>query len=183
MSTSHTARISLKLRELNQLFNSMDPSPFLDRDLDDDAEEFIVSSVRELHGSHAFELVVHLGSPPDPEKAAVAEHAAPRWISQPPGPHPGVMHAKISHRSAPVMKSILVPVDFSAVTSRVVDSAIKLARMAKARVVLLHVVPSPSVIRNVLPAVEDVRMRQASTGHQAEKKLIELKRAFRRKCS
>ena len=65
----------------------MDPSPFLDRDLDDDAEEFIVSSVRELHGSHAFELVVHLGSPPDPEKAAVAEHAAPRWISQPPGPH------------------------------------------------------------------------------------------------
>ena len=93
------------------------------------------------------------------------------------------MHAKISHRSAPVMKSILVPVDFSAVTSRVVDSAIKLARMAKARVVLLHVVPSPSVIRNVLPAVEDVRMRQASTGHQAEKKLIELKRAFRRKCS
>ena len=37
------ARIQLRLRELAQLFNSMDPSPFLDRDLDADAEEFIVS--------------------------------------------------------------------------------------------------------------------------------------------
>jgi hypothetical protein len=81
VSASHPAKISLKLRELNQLFNSMDPSPFLDRDLDDDAEEFIVSSVHELHGSHTFELVVHLGSPPDPEKAAVAEHAVQHYFS------------------------------------------------------------------------------------------------------
>lgn len=81
MCTSHPARISVKLRELNQLFNSMDPSPFIDRDLDDDAEEFIVSSVHELHGSDAFELVVHLGSPPDPEKAAVAEHAVQHYFS------------------------------------------------------------------------------------------------------
>ena len=81
MSASHPARISLKLRELNQLFNSMDPSPFLDRDLDDDAEEFIVSSAHELHGSHAFELVVHLGSPPDPERAAAAEHAVQHYFS------------------------------------------------------------------------------------------------------
>ena len=35
--------ISLKLREMSQLFNSMDPSPFIEKDLDDDAEEFIVS--------------------------------------------------------------------------------------------------------------------------------------------
>ena len=81
------------------------------------------------------------------------------------------------------MKSIVVPVDFSAVTPRVVNAAIKLARMAKARVVLVHVVPAPSAIRNVLPAVEDVRMRTTSTGHEAEKKLLELKRAFRRKYS
>lgn len=50
MSTAHVTRISLRLRELNQLFNSMDPSPFNDRDLDHDAEEFIVSSAREAHG-------------------------------------------------------------------------------------------------------------------------------------
>jgi len=40
--------ISLKLRDINQLFNSMDPSPFVEKDLDDDAEEFIVSWAREF---------------------------------------------------------------------------------------------------------------------------------------
>jgi hypothetical protein len=38
-----TGLIELKLSGLNQLFNSMDPSPFHERDLDHDAEEFIVS--------------------------------------------------------------------------------------------------------------------------------------------
>ena len=36
-------RIEIKLRNLNQLFNTMDPSPFLEKDLDADAEEFIVN--------------------------------------------------------------------------------------------------------------------------------------------
>lgn len=40
--------ISLKLRDINQLFNSMDPSPFIEKDLDDDAEEFIVSWAKEF---------------------------------------------------------------------------------------------------------------------------------------
>jgi hypothetical protein len=43
-------RIELKLRDMRQLFNSMDPSPFQMRDLDDDAEEFIVS------WAHAYSL-------------------------------------------------------------------------------------------------------------------------------
>ena len=81
MSLPHPARISLKLRELNQLFNSMDPSPFLDRDLDHDAEEFIVSSARELHGSHAYELAVHLGTPPEAERAADTERAVQHYFS------------------------------------------------------------------------------------------------------
>src|SRR5438309_1002720 len=32
--------IEVHVRELSQLFNSMDPSPFLDKDLDVDAEEY-----------------------------------------------------------------------------------------------------------------------------------------------
>jgi hypothetical protein len=39
----HPHTISLKLRDVSQLFNSMDPSPFIEKNLDDDAEEFIVS--------------------------------------------------------------------------------------------------------------------------------------------
>lgn len=74
------SRINLKLRELNQLFNSMDPSPFIDRDLDHDAEEFIVSSARETHGSDAFELAIHLGTPPDPQRAAETEEAVRHYF-------------------------------------------------------------------------------------------------------
>ncbi len=39
--------IEIKLHSLDQLFNSMDPSPFHERDLDHDAEEFIVSWAQE----------------------------------------------------------------------------------------------------------------------------------------
>ena len=39
-------QISLRLRELGQLFNSMDATPFRHRDLDPNAEEFIESWAR-----------------------------------------------------------------------------------------------------------------------------------------
>jgi hypothetical protein len=40
--------IDLHLREVAQLFDSLDPCPFYERDLDADAEEYIVASTREL---------------------------------------------------------------------------------------------------------------------------------------
>jgi hypothetical protein len=40
-------RIELRLRRLDQLFDSFDPAPFHEKDLDRDAEEFIVSWARE----------------------------------------------------------------------------------------------------------------------------------------
>lgn len=40
--------IDLHLREVAQLFESLDPCPFYERDLDPDAEEYIVASAREL---------------------------------------------------------------------------------------------------------------------------------------
>ncbi|RFC42910.1 MAG: hypothetical protein DVB23_002911 [Verrucomicrobia bacterium] len=52
--------IELNLLSVQQLFNSMDPSPFHERDLDDDAEEFIVSWAREHPPGQAVRLVVHL---------------------------------------------------------------------------------------------------------------------------
>lgn len=55
-----TGLIELKLNDLNQLFNSMDPSPFHERDLDRNAEEFIVSWAREHHRQHELKLVIHL---------------------------------------------------------------------------------------------------------------------------
>ena len=58
------AEIHLKLRELSQLFNSMDPSPFRDKDLDADAEAFIEGWALEFHVSAPLTLVVHLEQPP-----------------------------------------------------------------------------------------------------------------------
>jgi hypothetical protein len=69
-STSHgharskTHRIQLNLRDVNQLFNTMDPSPFNERDLDHDAEEFIVSWARELPLAEPVVLVIHLAALP-----------------------------------------------------------------------------------------------------------------------
>jgi hypothetical protein len=84
MATSpehHPVRINLKLRELAQLFNSMDPSPFLDRDLDHDAEEYIVSWAREYPGAHGFDLVVHLSTAPEPQRATEVESAVRHYFA------------------------------------------------------------------------------------------------------
>jgi len=75
--------ISLKLRDMNQLFNSMDPSPFIEKDLDDDAEEFIVSWAQEFPPKAPLKLRIYLDQWPteDPQeliRAAVHNHFAHR---------------------------------------------------------------------------------------------------------
>jgi hypothetical protein len=75
------ARIELRLRELAQLFNSMDPSPFVDRDLDRDAEEFIHGWAREHPADREFELVVYLAVAPPADRAAGTENAVHRYFA------------------------------------------------------------------------------------------------------
>jgi hypothetical protein len=53
-------RIEVFVDRIEQLFNSMDPSPFQERDLDHDAEEFIVSWAQEFPPGDAVSLVVHV---------------------------------------------------------------------------------------------------------------------------
>jgi hypothetical protein len=53
-------KIELNLREVGQLFNTMDPAPFPEKDLDSDAEEFILSWVGEFPVNEPVSLVVHL---------------------------------------------------------------------------------------------------------------------------
>jgi hypothetical protein len=61
-------RIEINLHDLNQLFNTLDPSPFYEKDLDDDAEEFIVSWAREFPLSDPVILCIHLEKESDPAK-------------------------------------------------------------------------------------------------------------------
>src|SRR6516225_1263707 len=66
------ATIDISVGRLQQLFNSLDPSPFHDRDLDHDAEEYILSSAEEIALQRPLKLIVHL--PPD--QLAHADQAA-----------------------------------------------------------------------------------------------------------
>lgn len=56
-------RIEVRVRELRQLFNEMDPSPFHDRDLAPEAEEFIVDWAREAPRDAPLGLVVYVEDP------------------------------------------------------------------------------------------------------------------------
>jgi hypothetical protein len=58
--------IEVRVRDLDRLFNTIDPSPFRDRDLDRDADEYIVSNARELPSKVPLALVVYLEQPVDP---------------------------------------------------------------------------------------------------------------------
>lgn len=62
--------IELKVDKVSQLFDTLDPFPFHERDLDRDAEDFIVSWARELPANKAIHIVVHL-----PAGEADSEHA------------------------------------------------------------------------------------------------------------
>jgi len=62
-------RIELNLREVGQLFNTMDPSPFHEKDLDREVEGFIVSWAREFPIDEPVTLVIHVGSLPQEEGA------------------------------------------------------------------------------------------------------------------
>jgi hypothetical protein len=76
------SRIEIYLENLDQFFNSMDPSPFHEKDLDDDAEEFIVSWAEEFQFNDPIVLVIHLSRYPtniDPQQVvekAVHNHFA-----------------------------------------------------------------------------------------------------------
>jgi hypothetical protein len=54
------ALIELRLSRIAQLFNSLDPSPFPEKDLDAEAEEYIFTSAREIGPYTPFRIVIHV---------------------------------------------------------------------------------------------------------------------------
>lgn len=76
MSKNHPAvhQIELRVGQIGELFNSLDPTPFHHRDLDRDAEEFLENWALEFpQGSH-FRILVHIEKmPPEDPAPLVAE--------------------------------------------------------------------------------------------------------------
>lgn len=54
------AHIEVRIRHLDQFFNVIDPSPFLDQALDPDAAAFIIDAAEEAPQHAALALTVHL---------------------------------------------------------------------------------------------------------------------------
>lgn len=78
------AVIEVSLRQLSQLFDSLDPSPFHEKDLNRDAEAYIVDSAKEQPTRGPCVLVLYVDQPavvPDEERAvgdAIRVHFARR---------------------------------------------------------------------------------------------------------
>jgi hypothetical protein len=70
------AAIEIRIEEMSQLFDMLDPYPFRERDLDKDAEEYIVGWARELPQDQPIRVVIHLakmsGAPMDASELGAA---------------------------------------------------------------------------------------------------------------
>lgn len=77
----HSHSIRLKLRDINQLFNSMDPSPFIEKDLDDEAEEFIVGWANEFPPDAPVRLHIQLEQWPTDDPTDVIRKAVHHYFA------------------------------------------------------------------------------------------------------
>src|SRR5690242_5792741 len=71
MDTGPVAAIEIRVDDVGQLFDTLDPFPFREKDLDRDAEEYIVGWARELPPKQPIAIVVHL--PPENATDTAAE--------------------------------------------------------------------------------------------------------------
>ncbi|MDO8311845.1 MAG: hypothetical protein Q7T25_07890 [Sideroxyarcus sp.] len=75
-------RLALRVREIAQLFNSMDPTPFLNKDLDPEANTFIETWAAGYAPDSHFHITIHLeqwpsdGDPSEMVTAAIHNHFA-----------------------------------------------------------------------------------------------------------
>jgi hypothetical protein len=69
-AAGHVSAIEVRVEEIAQLFDTLDPFPFRERDLDKDAEEYIVGWARELPRHQAIKIIVHA-----PDSELRKEHA------------------------------------------------------------------------------------------------------------
>jgi hypothetical protein len=75
--------IAIRVGTLNQLFNAIDPAPFRERDLDPNAEDFIVDWAREIPSTAPLALVVHLDRQAGrPDEAAMLSESIHAFFAQ-----------------------------------------------------------------------------------------------------
>jgi hypothetical protein len=74
--------IEIHVTGLRQLFNSLDPTPFRERDLDPTAEEFIADWAREVDRTAPLGLTIHVdGAPPTEQQIDVTRNAVRQYFA------------------------------------------------------------------------------------------------------
>ena len=76
------ARLDIHVSEIRQLFNSMDAAPFRERDLDPNAEQFIVEWGRETRTDAPLALVVHLAREPESSEVESLRQAVREYFAR-----------------------------------------------------------------------------------------------------
>ena len=62
--------IEIRVNDIAQLFHTLDPFPFRERDLADEAEDYIVGWAREMASNRPFKIVVHIPDTKIQERAS-----------------------------------------------------------------------------------------------------------------
>jgi|SRR5581483_10587495 len=77
----HSGVIELELRDIGQLFNSMDPSPVEKKDLNDDVEEFIVSWAEEYRPDQALTLRIYVQEWPAEDRTELVRNSIHNYFA------------------------------------------------------------------------------------------------------
>jgi hypothetical protein len=70
--------IDLRVRHSRQLFDGRDPAPFRERDLDDDAVQYLLAAAQEIPHKQPLKVVVTISDEPEPRLAPDIVEAAVR---------------------------------------------------------------------------------------------------------
>lgn len=84
MNKKHTApvhQISLRVVKLSELFNSMDPTPFQNRDLDPEAHEFIESWAVAYPSTSHFKIHIHIVEMPAEDPTVTVVNAIHNYFA------------------------------------------------------------------------------------------------------
>ena len=65
-----TTLVEIRLREVRQMFHTLDPAPFHEKDLDEAAERYLVDACREVGMRNPIRIIIHL--PPGEAESADA---------------------------------------------------------------------------------------------------------------
>ena len=106
--TSSEHHLQLRVREVGQLFNSMDPTPFLNKDLDREAEAFIETWAAEFSSDSRLRITIHLEHlPAEGDPSAIIIEAIHNYFDH----KAGLVRSELKHLLREGRISLLIGID------------------------------------------------------------------------